>query len=134
MFKAKVTCEWHGEKVPPAVEKEVGLTIQKACLDLKRRSSMTAPKLTGDLRGNCSAVFDRTVISPPGNGATVPAPTQSLTGRVGYSLPYALVQHEELGYKHPMGGKAKYLEDPTNQMQATYKKAIAKAAGKGAGK
>lgn len=31
---------------------------------------------------------------------------------VSYDTPYARRQHEELGYRHPKGGKAKYLEDP----------------------
>ena len=32
-----------------------------------------------------------------------------------YNQPYALKQHEEMGYNHPRGGKAKYLEDPFNR-------------------
>lgn len=31
---------------------------------------------------------------------------------VSYDTPYAVRQHEELGYRHPKQGKAKYLEDP----------------------
>lgn len=31
---------------------------------------------------------------------------------VTFSTPYAARQHEELTYRHPKGGKAKYLEDP----------------------
>ncbi len=31
---------------------------------------------------------------------------------VSFSTPYARRQHEELGYHHPVAGKAKYLEDP----------------------
>jgi hypothetical protein len=31
---------------------------------------------------------------------------------ISFSTPYARRQHEELGYNHPLGGKAKYLEDP----------------------
>lgn len=34
---------------------------------------------------------------------------------VSYDTPYAVKQHEELGYNHPGGGKAKYLEDPFNR-------------------
>ncbi len=34
---------------------------------------------------------------------------------VSYNTPYARRQHEELGYQHPRGGKAKYLEDPFNR-------------------
>ena len=34
---------------------------------------------------------------------------------ISFSTPYARRQHEELGYNHPLGGKAKYLEDPFNR-------------------
>ena len=34
---------------------------------------------------------------------------------ISFNTPYARVQHEEIGYNHPTGGKAKYLEDPANQ-------------------
>lgn len=32
------------------------------------------------------------------------------TVQVGFHTPYAVRQHEELGYRHPKGGQAKYLE------------------------
>lgn len=35
-------------------------------------------------------------------------------GTVSYDTPYAVRQHEELGYRHQRGRKAKYLEDPCN--------------------
>ena len=31
---------------------------------------------------------------------------------ISFNTPYARRQHEELGYNHPRGGKAKYLEEP----------------------
>jgi len=34
---------------------------------------------------------------------------------ISFNTPYARRQHEELGYVHPVGGKAKYLEDPFNR-------------------
>ncbi len=33
---------------------------------------------------------------------------------ISFNTPYAWRQHEELGYNHPRGGKAKYLETPFN--------------------
>ena len=33
---------------------------------------------------------------------------------ISFSTPYSRRQHEELGYQHPRGGKAKYLETPFN--------------------
>ena len=34
---------------------------------------------------------------------------------ISFNTPYARRQHEELGYNHPLGGKAKYLETPFNR-------------------
>ncbi len=34
---------------------------------------------------------------------------------ISFNTPYARRMHEELGYNHPLGGKAKYLEDPFNR-------------------
>lgn len=34
---------------------------------------------------------------------------------ISFNTPYGRRQHEELGYNHPLGGKAKYLEDPFNR-------------------
>lgn len=31
---------------------------------------------------------------------------------ISFNTPYAARQHEEVTWKHPMGGKAKYLSDP----------------------
>lgn len=41
---------------------------------------------------------------------------------VSFNTPYARRQHEELGYNHPLGGKAKYLEDPFNRNWKKIKK------------
>lgn len=41
--------------------------------------------------------------------------TETLDGAdvtISFSTPYAAKQHEELGYAHPIGGQAKYLETP----------------------
>lgn len=34
---------------------------------------------------------------------------------ISFNTPYALLQHEELGFNHPRGGKALYLKDPLNR-------------------
>lgn len=36
---------------------------------------------------------------------------------VSFNTPYARRQHEELDWEHPVGGKAKYLEDPFNRLK-----------------
>ena len=45
---------------------------------------------------------------------------------ISFSTPYARVQHEELGFSHPVGGKAKYLEDPFNRNKSKVLKFVDK--------
>lgn len=53
---------------------------------------------------------------------------------ISFNTPYARRQHEGIGYYHPLGGTAKYLETPFNQnkakvlkyVDAMIKKALAK--------
>ncbi len=45
---------------------------------------------------------------------------------ISFNTPYARRQHEELGYNHPQGGKAKYLEDPFNRNKTKVLKYAAK--------
>jgi hypothetical protein len=98
-----VSLIWFGDQIKAQISEQVDRKLQACGQDLKQRSSDQAPVDTGDLRGNCAAseVRDHEL-------------------RVGYSLPYALRQHEELGYRHPKGGKAKYLEDPFNENAHRY--------------
>lgn len=39
---------------------------------------------------------------------------QGYDAAVGYNTPYAVRQHEEVGYHHPGKGEAKYLENAVN--------------------
>jgi len=80
--------------------------IGACALDLAGKSAKLAPVDTGDLRNNCNA---RLSVSP-----------FSVKATVGYSLPYALRQHEELEYNHPMGGEAKFLEKPFEENKQKY--------------
>lgn len=104
--------EWRGEQIFGAIEDAVQEQLLRCAADLQSKSSEQAPIDKGDLRGNCA--IDE----------------QALTVRVGYSVPYALRQHEELDYQHPKGGKAKYLEDPFNENAEKYGKSIEKAVGR----
>jgi hypothetical protein len=36
---------------------------------------------------------------------------------ISFNTPYARRQHEELDWEHPLGGKAKYLEDSFNRLK-----------------
>ncbi len=100
-------------------------TVTAIALDLAGRSAQQAPVDTGDLRNNCTAVVNGSEVYKEQravSGGIIPA--DKVTATVGYSLPYALRQHEELNYDHPRGGKAKFLEDPLNEKQSDYIKAL----------
>lgn len=65
-------------------------------------SVVLAPVNTGDLRGSGN-------VNPIANGY-----------EVRFSQRYSAKQHEELGYNHPRGGQAKYLEQPLEENRQRY--------------
>lgn len=101
--------------------KETVKATRECLLELAGRSAALAPVDTGDLRNDCLAELNgQTIFSRRTPTASTVAPTTSAVGSVGYSLPYALRQHEELGYNHPKGGQAKYLEVPFNSLEKAF--------------
>lgn len=92
-----------------------------AAEDLAARSALDAPIETGTLRASVS----------PGPGEGESAITEQefgdrtlLTAEVSFSTPYAARQHEEVTWKHPEGGKAKYLESNLLAMAPRYEEAL----------
>lgn len=55
------------------------------------------------------------------------ATQEGLQAAVSFNTPYAVKQHEELGYQHPNGGQAKYLEVPANSFGETMESIVAQA-------
>ena len=92
--------DWSEDKIIDSLQKETKAALLKAAEDLKEESSAQAPIDKGDLRADCQ--IDSSKLN------------SDLTVAVGYSLDYAMEQHENLEYNHPNGGKAKFLEDPFN--------------------
>ena len=72
--------------------------MEKALEALAAASKAQAPKADGRLVASCR----------------VRQAADGLSGRVEYTAPYAARQHEDRTYRHPGGGKAKYLEDPAH--------------------
>ena len=83
--------------------------LMKAMLELGRVSKKQVPLDTGMLRDSSEAsVGDASEIgeaSVSGDG---------LVGCYSYDTKYAVIQHENLHFRHQRGRKAKYLEDPIN--------------------
>lgn len=86
-----------------------------ACDVIAKESKAQVPLDKGPLLQSCA--ID---VSEDGTEATI-----------SYDTPYAVKQHENLGYSHQRGRKAKYLEDPVNSTVVTDKalKAYANEAG-----
>lgn len=103
---------WYGAQVNATAKAAAKRGLRKCAADLQQKSAAEAPIHLGDLRANCSVTPFRE--TPKG-----------IALRVGYDLPYAVKQHEHIEYRHPMGGKAKYLEDPFNANKARYQNVIA---------
>lgn len=81
--------------------------------DLLGRSQRDAPVEEGTLRGSGQT------------HTTVHA--DSVETEVSFDTVYAARQHEEVTWKHPKGGKAKYLEDNLKAMAPRYLSALAAA-------
>lgn len=102
---------WKIDKAKQGAE-TAGIHALKTCgLDLKGKSQDEVPVDLGDLKGDCS-------VSEPEKSK------DNITVTVGYSLPYALRQHEHPEYQHPKAGKAKFLEDPYKNNSGKYEKHI----------
>ncbi|MEW9079820.1 hypothetical protein [Terrisporobacter glycolicus] len=87
--------------------KEVDKELADIALDFASKSSNASPVKYGDLRGELAA------------------PKKVYKGwKVGSSLPYTRRQHEHTEYIHPLGGGAKFLENPFNQNKDRYLRSL----------
>lgn len=98
------------ERMTRNIAEAVKEGLEDVTLDLERRAKEQAPIDLGDLRGS--------------GASEVITTTNGVNGIVSFNTPYALIQHEDLTFFHPQGGKAKYLTDPLNQQAINYKKHI----------
>ena len=111
----KITVEGTGElnrklnSIPRKAKDGVKQELMTVLFDLQGESQRRAPIDTGALRGSAFAEQ---------NG---------LEGTVGFTEIYALYQHEGVGFNHPKGGEAKYLENPFKQRINRYINAIGNA-------
>ena len=86
---------WRGNQVADAAREAGRVGVRLAAEYIRSEAQQQAPIDTGMLRASATVKdVDSDKVS------------------VGFYTPYAVRQHEELGYRHPKGGKAKYLEDP----------------------
>ena len=89
-------------------------TLNLILLDLTKKAKDLAPVLTGDLRGHGFKEIKK-------------IGECEFEGRVIFPEEYALEQHENLTFHHPLGGQAKYLETPYLANKDKYKKKMDEA-------
>ena len=94
-----------------AMSSEIAATkeLRIITLDLQGKAQLLAPVDTGDLRGSAYSEVKK------------------LEGEVGFTEPYALRQHEDVSFRHPRGGQAKYLEQPYKENRNKYVDMVGKA-------
>jgi len=115
--------------------------VRGCLLDLAGRSARMAPIESGDLRNDCKAVLNGATVYENQQATGIRAPRNlAAFGTVGYSLPYAPRQHEDLTLRHDRtdgyvlqngrtynmvaGGDAKFLERPFLERLPRYIKAL----------
>ena len=107
-----VRMKWDAALANVKLQSASAAGLNAAAQRLRALSVARAPIQDGILRGSAQ-------VSPasPGN----------LTAAVSYNTPYAVRQHEEVGYAHPPGGQAKYLAGPLREKEAELVEIIATA-------
>lgn len=100
------------------VRKKTIEAFEDVVLDLADKSMNLAPVDTGKLRKSVDPD-----VKIRGHKITASVTFSAKNPETGYD--YALIQHEDLTFKHPKGGQAKYLEQPLKENQERYKKYVA---------
>ncbi len=110
--------KWNGDLAKAKVRAGAVRGLTRSAEELLTRANMEVPIERSDLQGSGTPSVD----------------AESLRGAVSYGTydtPYAVDQHENMGYQHDPGRKAKYLEDPLNGMKndGTHDKIMAEEIG-----
>lgn len=122
------------KKIAILSEKETEKTLTVIALDLQGKAQLLAPLDTGDLRGSAFAVVGIKDVSRKTRAdkhtksvrSSVPSAGE-IEAIIGFTEPYALRQHEDMGLRHPLGGEAKFLETPFKENKDKYVDLIGKA-------
>ena len=103
----RVELTWHGDRLKAIANIAASQGLMKAGEALLSEAKEQVPVDEGTLRA--SGMVEQVT------------PTRV---EVSFNTRYAARQHEELSYRHPKGGKAKYLEDPLKQGAARWRAII----------
>jgi len=150
MAKDSIGITLHSDELDKQLERamrknpiETIKAARECLLDLAGNSARRAPIESGDLRNDCTATLNNVdIFARQSPIAAIAAPSLRVFGSVGYGLPYALRQHEDLTLAHDRtdgyrrsdgttvnmvaGGEAKYLERPFDERKDRYAKRFEK--------
>lgn len=105
---------WRGAEYSALLAKAGALGLSQAAEYLRSKTLPRTPKRDGDLRGSAQ-VINATIFN--------------LEAWVTFDTPYAVRQHEELDYFHPVG-EAKFLERTLQDEAKTIQRIIAAPIGR----
>lgn len=91
--------DWKGRRISEAAQRGITQGLNIVAENVQAKAVPQTPILEGPLRASLTVA---------------PATRVKNEAAVYTNLPYAVRQHEEMGYKHPRGGRAKYLERAAN--------------------
>lgn len=105
--------DWKGDQVLHTLDQAVLSAVEAAGEILGDEAVSRTPKESGTLQDSMKVTTDG-----------------KATAAVSYDTPYACRQHEEIGWQHPGGGEAKYLENAMSAAADRMQQAIADEIGK----
>lgn len=116
------------DKLSKAAINASATAVADVALDCLSRSVQRAPVEHGDLRGsgfveiNGAPIASGTEEGGISGGAYQPDGSPEVVAKIGFTAPYAMVQHEHVEYDHPEGGQAKYLDSVVNERSDRWRK------------
>lgn len=105
--------DWKGHQILTNLDDAILSAVEAGGEILGDEAVSRTPKETGILQGSMKVTTDG-----------------KATSAVSFDTPYAARQHEEIGWNHPGGGEAKYLENAMSAAASRIQEAIAKEIGK----
>ncbi|TYB71450.1 hypothetical protein FXF51_02060 [Nonomuraea sp. PA05] len=105
---------------PEQLAGEIGRAAAKglylACEHVLTTASPRVPYQSGDLERSGD---------PTSRPGSIAVDNGKLEGMIGYDTPYAVAQHEELDWDHPLRGEPKWLELTLYEEMATVRRIVA---------
>lgn len=120
------------DKIEKELLKAGAKGLENGMFIIAKQSLKEAPLDEGDLRESfVGEVNGKQIMGGSKSGIPIKSGSvkekAELKVEMGYDTEYALIQHENMSFKHPTPGtKAKYLSDPLQQNEGKFMKAITK--------